>query len=187
MSCSLFLCHQRLVFFLQPSPTCPPIRSWRGARTHPHLPSPVRHRPPGFLRGDHLPGANWSLFLRQKEEKRYKAAVPGGPDRRYSYCGSSTLPHPRSYKDVDKNRPLLRIPGVPMPPLPPPEGYPAPYATMPIRCGSAITTERRRPSEECRIVVGKNGMLHHATMDRKRMAGLTIQETAEVHHYDMAA
>ncbi|CAL1281283.1 unnamed protein product [Larinioides sclopetarius] len=112
----------------------------------------------------------------------------GGPDRRYSYCGSSTLPHPQRYKDVDKNRPLLRIPGVPMPPHPPPEGYPAPYATMPIRCGSAITTERRRPSEECRaIVVGKNGMLHHATMDRKRMAGLTIQETAEVHHYDMAA
>ncbi|GFS52402.1 down syndrome cell adhesion molecule homolog [Trichonephila inaurata madagascariensis] len=129
-----------------------------------------------------------ACFYVRREEKRYKAAVPGGPDRRYSYCGSSTLPHPQRYKDVDKNRPLLRIPGVPMPPLPPPEGYPAPYATMPIRCGSAITTERRRPSEECRaIVVGKNGMLHHATMDRKRMAGLTIQETAEVHHYDMAA
>lgn len=29
--------------------------------------------------------------------------------------------------------------------------------------------------------------LLQATMDRKRMAGLTIQETAEVHHYDMAA
>ncbi|XP_055938269.1 cell adhesion molecule DSCAM-like isoform X1 [Argiope bruennichi] len=129
-----------------------------------------------------------ACFYVRREEKRYKAAVPGGPDRRYSYCGSSTLPHPQRYKDVDKNRPLLRIPGVPMPPHPPPEGYPAPYATMPIRCGSAITTERRRPSEECRaIVVGKNGMLHHATMDRKRMAGLTIQETAEVHHYDMAA
>ncbi|XP_042909623.1 cell adhesion molecule Dscam1 isoform X2 [Parasteatoda tepidariorum] len=117
----------------------------------------------------------------KRVEKRYKAAVPDA--RSYSYSGSSTLPHSQQQRFKDVGPPLLRIP---LPPHPPPEGYPLPYATMPIRNGST-TTERRRPSERA-IVVGR--MLHHATMDRKRMAtagGLTIQETAEVHHYDMAA
>lgn len=54
-----------------------------------------------------------------------------------------------------------------MPPHPPPEGYPAPYATMPIRSGGAVGTERRRPTaDECRaIVVGRNGMLHVSKED----------------------
>lgn len=131
-----------------------------------------------------------ACFYVRREEKRYKATVPGGPDRHYSYSGSSTLPHPHSqrYVDVDKTRPLLKLPGVPIPPHPPPGGYPAPYATMPLR-GSSTADRRRAINEEHNheIMVGRNGVLPQNTVDRKRLAGLTIQETAEVHHYDMAA
>lgn len=122
------------------------------------------------------------LYVR-REEKKYRAALASVTDKRYPYGGNHTLPHTSSqrYVDVDKSRPLIRSP------LPPPPSasdtypaYPAPYATLPLRGG---TLDRRRFSEQQQ----RSTFLAQHTLDRKRSTGHVIQETAEVHHYDMAA
>ncbi|XP_067138822.1 cell adhesion molecule Dscam1-like isoform X1 [Centruroides vittatus] len=123
------------------------------------------------------------LYVR-REEKKYRAALASVTDKRYPYGGNHTLPHMSSqrYVDVDKSRPLIRSP---LPPPPPSASdtypaYPAPYATLPLRGG---TLDRRRFSEDQQRAT----FLAQHTLDRKRSTGHVIQETAEVHHYDMAA
>lgn len=119
----------------------------------------------------------------RREERKYRAALASVTDKRYPYGGNHTLPHMTSqrYVDVDKSRPLIRSP------LPPPPSasdpyptYPAPYATLPLRGG---TLDRRRFSEDQQ----RAAFIAQHTLDRKKSIGHVIQETAEVHHYDVAA
>ncbi|XP_022238881.1 Down syndrome cell adhesion molecule homolog [Limulus polyphemus] len=125
-----------------------------------------------------------SCFYVKREQLKHREALKAGAESTYPYSIGGPMPYMtiQRYTSVEKARKLS-----PSPPPPPPlslvpsiysDDYPAPYATLPLHYSA---------SNRWRSIQNGGSVPDQISKHCDQKTENTLEQTAEVHHYDVAA